>query len=138
MKRVAAISTVAILGFVLAGCATTHKQNTEVEGLKNQVSTLEEQLRARDQEIANLKEELAKAPVEVKVCEESVVKRSPKSIQTALRNAGFYNGPIDGRLGKQTREAIRAFQKASNLKVDGRVGPKTWQALKVYLEKKVK
>jgi peptidoglycan hydrolase-like protein with peptidoglycan-binding domain len=41
-------------------------------------------------------------------------------------------------MGKQTREAIRSFQRANNLVVDGKVGKKTWEILRGYLDKKVK
>jgi peptidoglycan hydrolase-like protein with peptidoglycan-binding domain len=54
-------------------------------------------------------------------------------IQTALKKAGFYTGEVDGRLGSQTRKAIRAFQKANGLKPDSVVGLKTWEDLKEYL-----
>ncbi|MFY9402151.1 MAG: peptidoglycan-binding domain-containing protein, partial [Candidatus Omnitrophota bacterium] len=47
-------------------------------------------------------------------------------------------GKIDGRMGKQTREAIRSFQRANNLVVDGKVGKKTWEILRGYLGKKIK
>jgi peptidoglycan hydrolase-like protein with peptidoglycan-binding domain len=60
-------------------------------------------------------------------------KPSAKEIQTALKNAGFYAGSIDGTLGPQSMKAIEAFQKASGLFVDGKVGPKTWAALRKYL-----
>ena len=56
-----------------------------------------------------------------------------KDIQTSLKNAGFYAGEIDGKIGPKSKKAIEEFQKANNLKVDGRVGPKTWAALSVYL-----
>lgn len=55
-------------------------------------------------------------------------------IQTALKKAGFYKREVDGRLGSQTRKAIRAFQKEHGLKPDGVVGLKTWEDLKEYLE----
>lgn len=45
--------------------------------------------------------------------------------QASLKAAGFDPGPVDGKMGPQTKAAIRAFQKASGLKVDGIVGPKT-------------
>lgn len=61
-----------------------------------------------------------------------------KQIQTALTNAGYFDGVIDGKMGKKTRRAIKAFQKANNLHVDGRVGKNTSEALKGYLNKKVK
>ena len=54
-------------------------------------------------------------------------------IQTALKNAGFYTGKIDGKIGPGTKKAIEAFQQSKSLKVDGKVGPKTWAALEPYL-----
>lgn len=57
-----------------------------------------------------------------------------RKIQTALKNAGFYRGIVDGKKGPLTKEAIRAFQKANGLDVDGKVGPKTWGALSSYLK----
>jgi peptidoglycan hydrolase-like protein with peptidoglycan-binding domain len=61
-----------------------------------------------------------------------------KQIQIALKNAGLEPGPIDGRMGRQTREAIRAFQRAHNLPADGKVGKLTWNLLSEYLYKKIK
>ena len=54
-------------------------------------------------------------------------------IQTALKNAGFYAGEIDGKIGPMTRKATEEFQKANNLKADGKVGLKTWAVLSKYL-----
>lgn len=51
-------------------------------------------------------------------------------IQTSLKNLGLYQGELDGKIGPQTREAIRKFQRQNNLVVDGKVGPKTWALLK--------
>ncbi|MBI3316035.1 MAG: peptidoglycan-binding protein [Candidatus Omnitrophica bacterium] len=56
-----------------------------------------------------------------------------QEIQTALKNAGFYNGAIDGRIGPASKKAIQAFQESQGLKVDGKVGPKTWAALEPFL-----
>ena len=50
-------------------------------------------------------------------------------IQTALKNAGFYAGNIDGKIGPKSKQAIEDFQKANGLKADGKVGAKTWEAL---------
>ena len=57
----------------------------------------------------------------------------PIEIQTALANAGFYQGTIDGKLGPKTQQAIKDFQSAHGLTADGRVGPKTWSALQPFL-----
>ena len=56
-----------------------------------------------------------------------------QQIQTALKNAGLYNGNIDGKIGPASRRAIETFQKSNGLKADGKVGPKTWAALEQYL-----
>ncbi len=56
-----------------------------------------------------------------------------QQIQTALKNAGFYTGKIDGKIGPGSKRAIEAFQTSKGLKVDGKVGPKTWAALEPYL-----
>jgi peptidoglycan hydrolase-like protein with peptidoglycan-binding domain len=63
-----------------------------------------------------------------------VVHDRTKDIQTALKNAGFYAGAIDGKLGPKTKKAIETFQKSKGLKADGKVGPKTWAELEKYLK----
>lgn len=60
-------------------------------------------------------------------------KPSTKQIQRALKNAGYYTGNVDGKIGPKTKKAIREFQKANALAADGKVGPKTWAALSKYL-----
>ena len=62
-------------------------------------------------------------------------KPSPKEIQQALKNAGLYDGKVDGHVGPKTKKAIEAFQTQNGLKADGKVGRKTWKALSVYLNK---
>ena len=58
----------------------------------------------------------------------------PKELQTALSEAGFYKGSIDGVLGPKTKEAIRKFQEANDLTADGVCGLKTWEKLKAFSE----
>jgi peptidoglycan hydrolase-like protein with peptidoglycan-binding domain len=62
-------------------------------------------------------------------------KPTPKEIQQALKNAGLYDGKVDGHVGPKTKKAIEAFQTQNGLKADGKVGRKTWNALSVYLNK---
>jgi murein L,D-transpeptidase YcbB/YkuD len=62
------------------------------------------------------------------------IKPSKKEIQQALKAAGFYQGPVDGKIGPQTQEAIRQFQQVNGLKVDGVVGRRTWEKLAPYLD----
>lgn len=56
-----------------------------------------------------------------------------RAIQQALHAAGYDPGPVDGKLGRRTQQAIRQFQEAHGLSVDGKVGPKTWAKLEPYL-----
>jgi len=56
---------------------------------------------------------------------------SVSQIQTALRRAG-YGISVDGKMGKQTRKAVRDFQRANGLEADGKVGKKTWALLEPY------
>jgi peptidoglycan hydrolase-like protein with peptidoglycan-binding domain len=56
-----------------------------------------------------------------------------KTLQTELKNQGYYSGKIDGIYGKGTVSAVKAFQKKNGLKTDGIAGPLT-QA-KLYQKK---
>ncbi len=53
-------------------------------------------------------------------------------LQRRLRHAGFAPGPIDGRLGPRTEDAILNFQHAHHLTVDGVAGPATRRALRAH------
>lgn len=61
-------------------------------------------------------------------------KPAKKEIQQALQNAGFYEGPIDGKIGPKSKAAIREFQRVNGLKADGVVGRRTWEKLGPYLD----
>jgi hypothetical protein len=51
------------------------------------------------------------------------------SVQSALREAGYYNGPIDGAISRRCRAAIRAYQRDYNLPVTGRIDPPLLRSL---------
>lgn len=52
-----------------------------------------------------------------------------KTIQTKLKNWGYYTGSVDGIYGSRTTEAIKYFQKSNGLTVDGVAGPATLSKL---------
>lgn len=149
VKRFAVLVSLVIFVMGLSGCATARKQRElEIQGLKNQISVLEAQLQSRDEEISSLRDtissqqekeaqEIALAPKK-KIIAEAKSRPKTRQVQAALKNAGFYNGEIDGKKGRQTREAIRAFQRANSLSVTGKVNRRTWSLLKPYLYKKEK
>jgi len=146
LKRVVCFLAFASLIISFGGCATCDKEKDfQIQGLKNQVSALETQAQQRDTKVDDL-QGAGKTQAETKpdAIQEKIVVGAVKSrpntkhIQTALKNAGYYSGRIDGKMGKQTIGAIKDFQKANNLPADGRVGKKTWNSLKEYLYKKAK
>lgn len=145
-RRAAVIAILFIFIAILSGCATSRSKqiSEEIQGLQNQVAALEAQVQSRDELINNLKESLknrmeAEGEVTLKKAISEVKSRpSVKKIQIALKNAGYTLGSVDGKMGKQTKDAIKAFQQAHNLTVDGKVGKKTWDLLKEYLYRKAK
>lgn len=56
-----------------------------------------------------------------------------QQIQQALKNAGLYDGAIDGSIGKKSKNAIITFQEQNGLEPDGKVGKKTWAKLAPFL-----
>ena len=134
-----ALLAIAVFVFSLNGCATGRKQkDLELQGLRNQISVLEAQVQSKDDEILSLKQQLEANEGRLKSVGEVKTRPNVKQIQTALKNAGFDPGNIDGRMGSKTREAIIAFQKAKDLTADGKVGKKTWELLSQYLYEKIK
>ena len=55
-------------------------------------------------------------------------------IQRALKGAGYYAGDVNGKIGPDSREAIRNFQRDNGLSADGVCGRQTWSKLKTYLD----
>jgi len=147
-KKILYICCICVLVLSLTSCTTVRKKNLEQQGLKNQIQALEAQLQERDQQVANLKDSLAKEMQEkedlskktsqAKFIGEVKSRPNARQIQVALKNAGYDPGKIDGKMGKKTREAIKAFQKAKGLKADAKVGKLTWQLLRDYLYAKTK
>lgn len=70
--------------------------------------------------------------------EVAVVKRGDsgavvKTIQTKLKNWGYYTGTVDGIYGSQTVSAVKKFQKKYGLTVDGIVGKATAEKIGISL-----
>ena len=52
-------------------------------------------------------------------------------VQSQLAQRGYYHGPINGVIDSNTRQAIRAFQKANGLRETGLVDPELLTLLKL-------
>lgn len=56
-----------------------------------------------------------------------------RTVQTKLKNWGYYQGSIDGIYGSKTVEAVKYFQRRNGLTADGIVGTKTAAAMGITL-----
>ena len=55
-----------------------------------------------------------------------------RQAQRALRDLGYYNGPIDGIVGPQTHGALAKYQEAEQLPVTGALDLETMARLDIY------
>jgi len=53
-----------------------------------------------------------------------------EEVQEMLKELKFYAGPVDGKMGKETRNALAAFQKKNNIAATGKVDLKTLNGLR--------
>lgn len=51
--------------------------------------------------------------------------------QQALKEKGFYSGPVDGVMRKRTQEAVQSFQQSKRLKVTGTIDDDTARELHI-------
>lgn len=56
-----------------------------------------------------------------------------KTVQTKLKNWGYYTGTVDGIYGPKTVSAVKYFQRVNGLTQDGIVGAKTAAAMGITL-----
>jgi murein L,D-transpeptidase YcbB/YkuD len=143
--RARMITVIAASAVVLGGCAG-QRSSQELNRLKADVGLLDQ--RVSQLERTSLRQSSATspvgalAPVSVRAIPEApaiqsssrpTIKPSKTEIQRALKAAGFYQGSVDGKIGPQTKAAIREFQRAHGLVDDGVVGARTWEKLSIYL-----
>jgi peptidoglycan hydrolase-like protein with peptidoglycan-binding domain len=53
------------------------------------------------------------------------------NLQRCLQRLGYFQGPINGKFGGLTEEAVKEFQRANNIGTTGKVGSQTQQALQI-------
>jgi peptidoglycan hydrolase-like protein with peptidoglycan-binding domain len=126
--------------FLAAGCATTRPRQADQTDLSSQVAALQSELQAKDQQIQDLQYQLESYQQSLSAgssgagAGRSASIRVPgvsvSAVQKALVNAGLDPGPVDGRMGKKTKRAIKEFQRRNNLTADGIVGERTWSLLR--------
>src|SRR3989338_2779431 len=147
------LGIIALLGlaFVVTGCTKKNTDQANLQGTGFETATTEDlaQLpQANSNTSSNQQAGIEVLPIETSPVTQGVLMPPPTSasrsavtqtatadtivsqalnhsqqIQTALKNAGFYAGKIDGKIGPGSMKAIEEFQQSKGLKVDGKVGP---------------
>ena len=154
MKRAGYVLTSVLLGTMVltTGCASRKRQQRDVATLQGQIGALQS-------DVARLDQSLKDTEMALKAVQErgaapalggssvlgqfsgSTVYKTPSgfelpaiAIQRALKNAGYYQGNLDGKVGSGTKQAIRNFQRDNGLTADGVCGRQTWAQLKGFVE----
>lgn len=146
-----------VVSLGVAGCATAiGSRASEAESLKTQVASLEGKIDRLNQKVEEMAQRQGSLEVQVsppqatqaetstgtirqkKMAQATPRALSTREIQRTLKTAGFYAGPVDGKPGPKTKEAIGAFQKSQGIKADGVAGARTTAALVGFLEKESK
>lgn len=134
MKGMSLLLTLVLVCGLAAGCGKKRNADESQELL-----SLEELSSMKVSETVDIPDDSSLAPLEAAQMEPlppaGPYKPSNQEIQIALKNAGYYAGAIDGKVGPMSREAIEDFQRDNSLVADGKVGPKTWALLEKFLNK---
>lgn len=138
--RIAAVLFLSILVVVASGCVSKGRYQREVASLQGQIAQMDASLRAQEAELAQLRGGRTAQAQPTTGAFTGATYRTPSGfelpateIQRALKNAGYYTGSLDGKIGPESREAIRSFQRDNGLTADGVCGKQTWAKLKTYL-----
>lgn len=152
-RAVYAFATVLIGTLVLTtGCTTKKRHQRDISNLQGQIGALQSEITRLDQALKDsdmaLKAIQERGPGAGQAAGSVLgqpagepVYRTPsgfelpaRAIQRALKNAGYYDGALDGKVGPRTQEAIRSFQRDRGLGADGICGRQTWSQLKSFIE----
>lgn len=145
-RKIALLIVFGVLALGVAGCVGNDKYNKDMNMMRSQLQLVQsdvENLRTGQQKIEDdvAEAQKAKATGGAGISVAGEVYRTPsgftlpsRDIQKALKNAGYYTGPVDGRIGSATRSAIKQFQEDQGLTADGVCGRRTWTKLQQFLE----
>jgi len=151
MRRGVYVLATVLLGTMAltTGCTSKKRHQRDVTNLQNQLGALQSEVARLDQAVKDTEAAVKAAPSlsaqgagsgsVLGQFTEGAVYRTPSgfelpaaAIQKALKNAGYYQGAIDGKVGSKTKQAIRDFQRDQGLQADGVCGRQTWARLKSF------
>jgi murein L,D-transpeptidase YcbB/YkuD len=121
--------------FALSGCVTTQQPASSSAGSAPVIQEYQAKVNSLEMELTRLKDENYNLRKQLEAVSKREV-RMPNAteIQAALKKAGLFKGAVDGKIGPETKDAVRKFQQANSATPDGVVGSKTWALLSKYLD----
>ena len=152
MTQAVRLTFLSFLGVLVlfTGCASKQKTQKDLTTLQSQIGSLTDEVVRLDQQLQEVRasvqgkgapasESGSGAPLKGGIYRTPSGFELPSiNIQKALKNAGYYQGVVDGKIGHATQEALKAFQHDQGLDADGVCGRQTWGKLKTYLTEAVK
>jgi len=144
MKKVVLLVMLIVFAVCFAGCAKKDTETSDsleavsMETLTATVNTTQTLRRAQSSVLPPgqpAQRGVAQAIKEPPLPPQGPYKPTAREIQAALKNAGYYRGNVDGKVGPLTKKAIQEFQESNGLQADGKVGAKTWALLGKYANK---
>ena len=152
MRRQTYVFATVLLGTAVlaSGCTTNKRHQRDYNNLQNEIGQLQSDVARLDQSAkdseAAVKSVQGQAPQAgtgagsvLGQFTQGAVYRTPSgfelpavAIQRALKNAGYYQGNVDGKVGTGTKQAIKNFQKDNGLETDGVCGRQTWSRLQQF------
>jgi len=133
MKQQMVFGWMMAAALLTAGCATslasraneTNPVEAKLTSVEGQLGAVSQRLEELSQRQAALEAQMSSRTAAYRAQRTQVASLSPKEIQQALKAGGFYSGSIDGKLGPQTKEALKTFQRSQGLSPDGVAGAQT-------------
>ena len=121
------------------GCASQTNYDSQIASLQGQLAQTQAALQAEQAKNLGLQKQLSGPTIPEEPYKGSTYRTAggfevpAKDIQKALKGAGYYSGTADGKIGPDSREALRNFQRDNGLTPDGVCGRQTWDKLKTHL-----
>jgi len=137
-----------VLGFLLFSSApqafaiTADELQTQITSIKSQIETLQAKLSELQRQLtgantANPSERALEVASPMasfnRTLRVGIKGDDVKTVQQVLIEKGYLNDTIDGSFGRKTGEAVKAYQRANNLKDDGVLGPRTLELIKTLI-----
>ncbi len=145
IRKMVLFLVVGALSLGVSGCVSNAKYNKNTNLMRSQLQLLQtdiDSLRTGQQKVEdNLLEVSKTSSSSAVISDTKEIYRTPsgftlasRDIQAALKNSGYYNGPVDGKIGPLTKTSLKRFQEDNGLVPDGVCGRNTWDKLNAFLQ----